>query len=179
MSETVPSRNQALELLRKSGCSPNVIKHCMAVAETAVEIAKACKEKGLNVDLELVEIGALLHDIGRAKTHSVHHAVIGAEIAKSLGLPDTIISIIKRHVGGGITSKEAKKLGWPKDIYIPQTLEEKIVAYADKLIEGSRRVPIEETIKNFSKELPPSAITRIQRLHDEMLALIGDRKCLQ
>ncbi|MEM2994409.1 MAG: TIGR00295 family protein [Candidatus Bathyarchaeia archaeon] len=179
MSETPPSRNQALELLRKSGCSPNVIKHCVAVAETAVEIAKACKEKGLNVDLELVEIGALLHDIGRAKTHSVHHAVIGAEIAKSLGLPDQIISIIKRHVGGGITSKEAKKLGWPKDIYIPQTLEEKIVAYADKLIEGSKRVPIEETIKSLSKELPPSAIARIQRLHNEMMALIGDCKCLR
>jgi uncharacterized protein len=150
----------------------------MAVAETAVEIANACKEKGINVNLELVEIGALLHDIGRAKTHSVHHAVIGAEIAKSLGLPDTIISIIKRHVGGGITSKEAKKLGWPKDIYVPQTLEEKIVAYADKLIEGSRRVPIEDAIKNFSKELPPSAIARIRRLHSEMLTLIGDYKCL-
>jgi uncharacterized protein len=148
------------------------------VTETAVEIANACKEKGINVNLELVEIGALLHDIGRAKTHSVHHAVIGAEIAKSLGLPDTIISIIKRHVGGGITSKEAKKLGWPKDIYVPQTLEEKIVAYADKLIEGSRRVPIEDAIKNFSKELPPSAIARIRRLHSEMLTLIGDYKCL-
>lgn len=179
MSETLPSRNQALEFLRESGCPPNVIKHCMAVAETAVEIAKACKEKGLNVNLELVEIGALLHDIGRAKTHSVHHAVVGAEIAKSLGLPDAVISIIKRHVGGGITSKEAKKLGWPKDVYVPQTLEEKIVAYADKLIEGSKRVPIEETIKNFSKELPPSAIARIQRLHNEMQILIGDHKCPQ
>lgn len=150
----------------------------MVVAETSLEIAKACKEKGLNVDLELVEIGALLHDIGRAKTHSVHHAVIGAEIAKSLGLPNTVISIIKRHVGGGITSKEAKKLGWPKDIYVPQTLEEKIVAYADKLVEGSRRVPIEEAIKNFSKELPPSAVARIRKLHIEMLTLIGDYKCL-
>jgi uncharacterized protein len=56
-----------------------VIKHCEAVAELAVEIAKACKEKGLNVNLELVEIGALLHDIGRSKTHSVHHAMAGAK----------------------------------------------------------------------------------------------------
>jgi uncharacterized protein len=147
------------------------------VTEIAVEIAQTCREKGLEVDLKLVEIGALLHDIGRAKNHSVHHAIIGAEMAKKLGLTEPIISIIKRHVGGGITAREARKLGWPKDIYVPQTLEEKIVSYADKLIEGSQRVPIERTIKNFSRELPPSAIGRIQRLHEEMLALIGDCEC--
>lgn len=178
MSERLPSREQALHFLHKSGCSANVIKHCETVAELALEIARACKEKGLNVDLELVEIGALLHDIGRSKTHSVHHAILGAEIAESLGLPKPVISIIKRHVGGGITTTEAKKLGWPKDVYIPITMEEKIVSYADKLVEGSRRVPIERTIQNLSKELPPSAIARIQKMHDEMLTLIGDCECL-
>jgi len=93
-------------------------------------------------------------------------------------LPEPVISVIERHVGGGITAKEAKKLGWPKDVYIPQTLEEKIVSYADKLIEGSRRVPIERTIKELSKELPPLAIERIWKLHEEMLTLVGDCKCL-
>ncbi|MGB9756422.1 MAG: TIGR00295 family protein [Candidatus Bathyarchaeales archaeon] len=178
MSEKLPSKEEAIHFLRKSGCSTNVIKHCETVAELALEIAKTCKEKGYDVNLDLVEIGALLHDIGRSKTHSVHHAIIGAEIAQTLGLPKPIISIIKRHVGGGITTTEAKKLGWPKDVYVPITLEEKIVSYADKLVEGSRRVPIERTIKSLSKELPPSAIARIQRLHNEMLTLIGDCKCL-
>jgi len=178
VSEKLPSREQALQFLRQSGCLRNVINHCEAVAELSVEIAEACRKKGLDVNLELVEIGALLHDIGRSKTHSVHHAVIGAQIAKEFGLPESVISIIKRHVGGGITAKEARKLGWPKDVYVPKTLEEKIVSYADKLIEGSQRVPIEKTIDNFSRELPPSAIARILRLHEEMLALIGDCECL-
>lgn len=177
MSEKLPSREEAVQLLIRSGCSRNVIKHCEAVAELALEIAETCREKGLNVDVKLVEIGALLHDIGRAKTHSVHHAIIGAEIAKSLGMPDPVIAIIKRHVGGGITAKEAKKLGWPKDIYTPRTLEEKIVAYSDKLIEGAQRVPIEKTIESFSKKLPPSAVMRIRKLHEEMMRLIGDCKC--
>jgi uncharacterized protein len=178
VSERLPSKEQALYFLYKSGCSANVIKHCETVAELALEIAKACKEKGLDVNMELVEIGALLHDIGRSKTHSVHHAIIGAEIAESLGLPKPIISIIKRHVGGGISAREAKKLGWPKDVYVPLTMEEKIVSYADKLVEGSRRVPIKRTIQNLSKELPPPAIARIQKMHREMLTLIGDCKCL-
>ena len=178
MSEEPPSRDQALQFLLQSRCSRYVIRHCETVAELAAKIARACKERGLNVDLQLVEIGALVHDIGRSKTHTVHHAVAGAEIAKSLGLPEPVISIIKRHVGGGITAREAKRLGWPKDVYVPQTLEEKIVSYADKLVEGSRRVPIERTIEKFSKELAPSAIVRMRRLHEEMWALIGDCKCL-
>ena len=103
MSEKLPSREQALKLLHESQCSVKVIKHCKAVAKLALEIAEACREKGLNVDLQLVEIGALLHDVGRSKTHTVNHAVVGAEIAKSAGLPEPVISIIKRHVGGGIT----------------------------------------------------------------------------
>lgn len=180
MSERLPSKEQAVHLLHQSGCSRYVIRHCKTVSALAVEIAEACREKGLDVDLELVEIGALLHDVGRSKTHTVHHAIVGAEIARSLGLPEKVISMIKRHVGGGITTREAKKLGWPKDIYVPQTLEEKIVSYADKLIDGSKRVPIEITIEKFSEErrIPRSAIERIRRLHKEILSLIGDCKCL-
>jgi uncharacterized protein len=178
VSEKLPTRRQALQLLKKSGCRGNVIRHCEAVAQLATEIAEACQENGLDVDVELVQIGALLHDIGRSKTHSVHHAIIGADIAKSLGLPEPIISIIKRHVGGGITAKEARKLGWPRDDYTPQTLEEKIVSYSDKLIEGSRRVPIEKTLRSISQELPHSAVERVQRLHEEILASIGDYDCL-
>jgi uncharacterized protein len=178
VSERLPTREQALQFLRQSGCKENVIRHAEAVSALAVEIAEACEERGYDVDLELVEVGALLHDIGRAKTHSVHHAVIGAEIARSLDLPRNLVSIIKRHVGGGITAREAKKLGWPKDVYAPLTLEEKIVSYADKLIEGSRRISIEKTIDKLSEELPASAIERIWRLHEEMLALVGDCECI-
>ena len=178
MSEKLPTRDQALGFLRESGCRENVVRHCEAVSELAVEIAEACRKKGYNVDVQLVEIGALLHDIGRAKTHTVHHAVLGAEIARSLGLPQPLVSIIKRHVGGGITATEARKLGWPRDIYVPLTLEDKIVSYADKLIEGSRRVPIGVTIEELSRELPATAIQRLWKLHEEMLILVGDCECL-
>jgi uncharacterized protein len=178
VSEKLPTTEQALRFLRESGCKENVIRHVEAVSALAVEVAEACRNRGYSVDVKLVEIGALLHDIGRARTHSVHHAVLGADIARSLGLPEPVISIIKRHVGGGITAREARKLGWPRDVYVPLTLEEKIVSYADKLIEGSRRVPISVTIDELSKELPPPAIERLWRLHEEMLTLVGDCECL-
>lgn len=172
MNETLPSRKRALQILRENQCSENVINHCKAVMKIALETAKDLKERGFRIDIALVEIGALLHDIGRSKTHTIHHAVVGAEIAKSLGLPDSVILIIKRHVGGGITAREAEKLGWPKDVYIPLTLEEKVVSYADKLIENSKRAPIGTTINKLSGEMRYEAAERVQKIHEEISGLI-------
>lgn len=175
MNRRLPTRKEALNFLVKAGCSPEVVRHTKAVATLAVKIAEACRKKGLEVDIQLVEIGALLHDIGRSKTHGVNHVIAGVKIAKSLGLPDSIISIIERHVGGGISKDEAKRLGWPVKDYIPRTLEEKIVTYADKLIEGSRKVPIEQVIEKFSRfNVPQSSISRMKKLHEEFSSLLGD-----
>jgi uncharacterized protein len=174
VSETLPSREQALQLLRENQCSAKVINHCEAVTELALETANILEERGLKIDFAIVEIGALLHDLGRSKTHTVHHAVVGAEIAKSAGLPDSVVSIIKRHVGGGISASEAEKLGWPKDVYVPITLEEKIVSYADKLIENSERAPIDVTIEKLSGELKYDAAERVRKLYEEITGLIGD-----
>ncbi len=174
VSEKLPSREQALQLLREHQCSIEVISHCEAVTKLALETANALKKRGLKIDFELVEAGSLLHDIGRSKTHTVNHAVVGAAIAEAAGLPDSVISIIKRHVGGGITDSEAKKLGWPEDVYVPIALEEKIVSYADKLIENCKRAPIERTIEKLSKELKAEAAKRVRKLYDEITFLIGD-----
>jgi len=174
VSEKLPSREQALQLLREHQCPTEVISHSKAVTKLALETANALKERGLKIDSELVEVGALLHDIGRSKTHTVHHAVVGAEIAEAAGLPESVVSIIKRHVGGGITDSEAKKLGWSEDVYVPVTLEEKIVSYADKLIENSKRVPIERTIEKLSKEPKAEAAERVRKLYEEITNLIGD-----
>ena len=176
MSKEIPSPKEALKILKASGCSPEVIRHCKAVSNLAVQIAWNCKRNGIDVDIDLVRIGALLHDIGRSKTHSVHHPIVGARIARSFKLPEQIIRIIKRHLGGGLTAEEASKLGWPKEDYLPETIEEKIVTYADKLIDGERIVPIEETIKKLSRRLGADhpSIKRIINLHTEMRRLCGE-----
>jgi uncharacterized protein len=149
--------------------------HCEAVAKLAKETAEICQQKGLKVNVELVEIGALLHDLGRSKTHSVHHVVAGVEIAKKVGLPESVLAIIKRHVGGGITTAEAAELGWPEDNYVPVTLEEKIVSYADKLVETSERVPIEMTINKLREEKLDAAAERVQKVHVEIAQIVGDK----
>jgi uncharacterized protein len=174
VSSPLPSRKQALQLLHETRCSSAVIRHCEAVAEVALKTASALKEKGFTVDSDLVEIGALLHDIGRAKTHTVNHAIVGSEIAEAANLPEPVVSIIKRHVGGGITTAEAEKFGWPKDIYVPMTLEEKIVSYADKLIENGQQAPVEVTIRKLVKEHKKAAAERVRMLYEEIEHLLGE-----
>lgn len=174
MSKKLPSREQALQILRENRCHPKVIRHCEAVAKLALRTANTIKKKNLNIDSHLVEIGALLHDIGRSKTHTVNHAVVGAELAGALGLPEPVILIIKRHVGGGITAIEAEKLGWPSDVYMPISIEEKIVSYADKLIVDSKQVSIEITIQKLIRERKNDAAERVRKIYNEIENLVGD-----
>ena len=174
MSEELPSREQALHLLFENGCSLKVVNHCKAVSKLALETADILKERGLKVNSNLVEIGALVHDIGRSKTHTVHHAVVGGKIARAVGLPESVVNIVERHVGGGITNGEALKLGWSKGVYVPVSLEEKIVSYADKLIENGQRVPIDVSIERLVEELKYEAAERVRSLHEEIEGLIGE-----
>jgi len=172
----LPTPREALSLLVKAGCSPNVVEHCKHVAAFAVRIAYACQKKQPNLNIRLVEISALLHDIGRSRTHSVNHALEGGKIARKFGLPLSIVHAIERHAGGGIPREEARALGWPVRDFVPKTLEEKIVCYADKRVEGRRMVPIEKTVKAYANDLGRNhpAIERIWALHYEIMALAGD-----
>ena len=172
MSNKLPSREQAIAILQKNQCPPKVIEHCQAVAALALELAKQIEAKNHKINLQLVEIGALLHDIGRSKTHTVDHAIVGAKLAEKVNLPQPVVSIIKRHVGAGITAEEAQWLGWPEDNYIPQTIEEKIVSYADKLIDNSKRIPVEVTIKQLRSEKMDDAAERVRKLHEEITSLL-------
>jgi len=176
VNNPLPTREQAIELLRKNNCSPQVISHCQAVAEISLEIATQLKNRGFKLDLQLVEAGALLHDIGRAKTNAVDHGVVGAQIARSEGLPAAVAKIIKAHVSGGFTAEEAAALGWPEGVYTPICLEEKIVSYADKLVDNSRhgRVPIDVEIKRLQTAGHKDAAERVRRLHEEITALLGN-----
>ncbi|MEM3401807.1 MAG: TIGR00295 family protein [Candidatus Hadarchaeales archaeon] len=167
-------REDAILLLKKVGCSIEVIHHSLAVEKIAVEVAEKIKNNGKQVDVEKVRIGALLHDIGRAKTHDIFHGVVGEKILRDLDL-DEFARFASCHIGAGIPRPEAKKLGLPPKDFLPETLEEKIVAYSDKLAAGDRRISPEEAIEDFRSKLGPGhpAIKRFEELQSEILKLMG------
>ena len=156
-----------IELLKKENTPENVIEHCQAVCRKAMEIAANFE----NADTELIRKGALLHDIGRSKTHGIRHAIVGAEIAEKYGYGQDVLNIIERHIGAGITAEEAVKLGLPEKSYVPETLEEKIVAHADNLISGSEEVDMDFVIEKWKLRIedPDDNIERFIKLHEELI----------
>lgn len=121
-----------IELLRNEGVSEEDIKHSVKVAEKALELAG---RTGAGLDFELVGRGALFHDLGKAKTHEMEHGKIGAELGRNLGLPENVTDIMEKHIRGGLTGEEARELGLPVKDYTLKVLEERIIIYADRLVD--------------------------------------------
>jgi uncharacterized protein len=119
-------------LLKIAGCEERVILHCRRVQQSAQRYVTPL------ANALLVDEGAMLHDIGRARTHGINHAQIGAEIARGLGVSEKVVRIIECHIGAGLTSDESTLLGLiPRDC-MPRTLEQKIVAHADNMVQDTR-----------------------------------------
>ena len=165
---SIPTPEECIELLKKSGCSEEVIRHCQTVRDVAVRIAEKA-----NADVKLVEASALLHDIGRSKTHGIRHAVEGGKIVRNLGLSEEIINIVERHIGAGLPAEEAKKLGLPANDFLPITLEEKIVCHADNLVECNMKQKIENEIKKALIHDYKGYANRLIALHKELSEICG------
>ncbi|MCK4265986.1 MAG: HDIG domain-containing protein, partial [Thermoplasmata archaeon] len=120
--------------------------------------------------LELVSRGALLHDIGRSRTHGIMHAVEGAALLRARGMDDAVVAIVERHIGAGLTAEEAAALGLPRKDYMPTTLAEKIVSQADNLIEEVR-MPLAKAIKRATDRNMNALADRMERLHRELSQL--------
>jgi len=161
------SWQEALEILRNNNCPENVIRHCKVVSREARRIAEKIRENGIPVDVDFVESAAMLHDVGRGRTHSITHSIEGGKILADY---PKYARVCERHIGAGITKDEAVKLGMPKKDYLPETLEEKIVAHADNLVGEDEIEGIEFAIAKVSKTLGKDhpAVWRIRKLNDEI-----------
>ncbi len=148
--ETLPNSDFAFDLLKILKVSYHVRRHSLKVAEKALEIAEKIDDK--DIDKDLIEIGGILHDIGRSKTHDFNHGIIGAKILKERGFSKRLSRICETHMLGGLDKEDAKHVGLPERDYLPLTLEEKIICLADKHISGTKDVSIEQRFEKwFSK----------------------------
>lgn len=140
---------KAMELLKQFDTPPAVVAHSIAVKDTCMKLCDLISQKNtpFKIDRKLIVAAALLHDIGRSRTHGLSHAVEGARIIRGLNAKndpeiEEIAKICERHIGGGITREGAKKLGLPDGDYVPKTIEEKIIAYCDNMIDDSSGKPV-------------------------------------
>jgi len=127
-----PVFQKAQTLLRQYIEDEELQSHCEATQRKALQVAQLLSVK-ITVNFDQIGVGALLHDIGRARTHDVTHGYVGGQILELYDYSPEIVHIVERHVLGGFTAEEAVLVGLPERNFVPETWEEKIVCVADKL----------------------------------------------
>ena len=142
----LPSDKAILTLHKKHAPSEvafrTVYEHCQIIDEI---IKLLIHQNQLQLNEKLLHVAALLHDIGyyplldksgyEPKGLGIKHGIIGAGILRAEGLNEAVCRIAECHTGVGLTREWILKINLPlppRD-FVPETAEEWLVTYADKL----------------------------------------------
>ena len=150
----------------------NIYKtHARAVADWALEMAARHPE--LNIDTQFVNEAAMLHDLGIFLTDAprIHcygtesylcHGYLGAELLRGLGL-ERHARVCERHTGTGLTKEQIVANGWnlPVKDFVPETVEEQLVCFADKFYSKTKfleqRRTLDQVVESMRKISDESA----------------------
>ena len=129
----VPSREECLDMMKRYNGMENIIRHSIKVAEVALSISTALNRKGENLNLNVVEAAALLHDITKAESldSGEDHSLTAYRLLRKLGY-DRIAEVVRQHVF------------LLKDADSPWVSEEEVVNYSDKRVLHDQIVSLRE-----------------------------------
>ena len=167
-----------------------LVHHSRQVADMAVALGQRLIDCHEPLDIEFVEEAAMLHDIGMCRTDApgIHchgtepyilHGIMGRRMLDALGL-FRHGRVCERHTGAGITAAEIVDQGLPIDPprdLVPESLEEKVICYADKFFSKSRLEEPPKTIERARRSLAKFGGGTLQRF-DEMVEFFGDPAAL-
>ncbi len=168
----IPTIEQCYELLKKCHVPKHIVRHCEATADLAVEIAKKITANGIDVNVDFVHRACLLHDIMRVcdfheplgdifdepiteknrekwqqlsqQHQGMRHEDAACEFLKS-EYPEIALAI-KKHAYKSLLDEKLA----------PQTIEEKIVYYADKRVMHDKVVSLVERLEEGHKRNIPA-----------------------
>ncbi|MDO4981046.1 MAG: HD domain-containing protein [Prevotellaceae bacterium] len=125
-----------------------LLTHSRAVADFALRVADRHPE--LHIDRQFVEEAAMLHDIGIFRCDApgicchgtepyICHGRIGALLLREEGYPRHA-RVCERHTGAGLTLDDivTQQLPLPHQSFLPETIEERLICYADKFFSKTR-----------------------------------------
>ena len=160
INETYVVQASDIDLLRKAGLSENDIAHSVKVAEKALEIAGRTNRK---LDMELVGRGCSCFMIW-VKPRHMRSNMGNWELKWGWRwVCPTITAVMEKHIRGGLSTEEAVELGLPVKDYTLGSPEERIIIYADRLVDiitdgivalsGEKEAEerFEEILRNFPK----------------------------
>ena len=157
-----------------------LVTHSEQVRDKALQICYAHPE--WQIDKDFIAEAAMLHDIGIIYCYApniycfgshkyIEHGYLGAELLRNEGLPLHAL-VAERHTGSGITIEQVIREDLPIPVrdYVPVSLEERIICYADKFYSKSHlgeEIDINKIRQNIWK-YGHDAILRWEQLEQEM-----------
>ena len=152
-----------------------LVTHSRAVAQKALEIAAMHPE--MNLDKDFIYEAAILHDLGIFATDApeiycfgkqpyICHGSIGSEILREKGY-EKHAWVCERHTGAGISLTEIIKNAYPLPHrnMIPETIEEKLICFADKFYSKSH-IDKEKSIEKIRKGLAKHGNEQVKRFDE-------------
>ena len=150
------STDDAHELLHRYGGDAAWIRHCKAVSRVAARVGALMTPK-YGLDVEYLTKGALLHDVGRYKTHDpIMHGVEGYRLLTTLGHHREAF-ICASHILCGMPRAEAIRFGLPDQDFLPQSMEQRLVPLIDSLVEFDRPTTLEQRVLSINRRYHDNA----------------------
>ncbi len=151
-----PTKEQCFEFYKEQNTPQNMIEHVILVNKIAVFLAKKLKENGEKIDIKLVDAASLLHDLDKwicVNDKSLKHGFESERILTEKGFPE-IGYYARQHVAEFIT------FGY-------KTWEEKVIAYADKRVNGDKIVSLKERFDYINIRYP----AKDKKIRDDTIRL--------
>ena len=145
----LPDWDESMALLAEQDAPPGVLEHSKAVAAVACRLAFRLRELGERVDPLLAHRGGLLHDLDKITSRRLNqtHGQLGAQVLRQKGYPEELAAIVERHLMFTLLDPARR----------PTTWEEKLVHYADKIVEGDTVVRVAERFEALRQRYPEHA----------------------
>lgn len=184
MKDSIEIPRRALAVLEKyyekgTPLYETLVGHSMSVARKALD---CMHRRNLALDEEFIVEAAMLHDIGVGLCDApgiyctgslpyICHGVEGRRILEAEGLRRHAL-VCERHTGSGLTVEDIKnqQLPLPLRDMTPQTVEERLICYADKFFSKSGDVEREKDWDRVVKSMSvhgEGTLHRFLKLHEE------------
>ena len=173
---SVPTRGESAAILNGLIRKQKLINHLATTAEICAFMCDALGRNGIDVNADLAEGAALLHDIDKGLQPENKYRMMGHGVGGAAWLTDhgyrELADAVRDHPVNVIANADSYKT-WEKET----TLESRVVAFADKrslqdLV--SLDVRFERWFKRYpDSPIEPIAYERFQRLERELCEMAG------
>jgi putative nucleotidyltransferase with HDIG domain len=163
----LPTRKECFEIIKEFHVPSHILRHSVAVAKLAVFLAERLKEKGIGVDVELLDRACLLHDIARVcdfkelDCGKFEQPVTEGDKEKwtqiramygGMGHEEAAYDILKeKYPTLALTIRKHRYMAMLDEEARPDTWEEKLVYYADMRVMEDRIVPLKDRLEDGHK----------------------------